>query len=142
MVIQYQTHQKLTNINSQKEICEKMGSPQKARRKKSKPGWEIRLETQMKKSTKTGQDDKTKENAGTRGDEKEKSNTRKISIQLEENNQKVLTKEGRLKRYRQRVKQYRQNRTFQNNERKFYQQLGGDDTKTYQQPDARETKRF
>ena len=56
-------------------------------------------------------------------------------------NQKVLAKEGRLKRYRQRVKQYRQNMTFQNNERKFYQQLG-DDTKTYQQPDAKETERF
>ena len=33
-------------------------------------------------------------------------------------------------------------RAFQNDERKFYQQLGGDDTKTYQQPDARETERF
>ena len=49
---------------------------------------------------------------------------------------------GRLKRYRQRVKQYRQNRTFQNNERKFYHQLGGDDNKTYQQPNAKETERF
>ena len=57
---------------------------------------------------------------------------KKITIQLEDINQKVQVKEGRLKRYRQRVKQYRQNRTFQNNERKFYQQLGGDDTKTYQ----------
>ena len=27
------------------------------------------------------------------------------------------------------VKQYRQNRTFENSERKFYQQIGGDDTK-------------
>ena len=45
----------------------------------------------------------------------------------------------KIKRYRQRSKQCRQNRTFQNNERNFYQQLGGDDTKTYQQPDARET---
>ena len=44
----------------------------------------------------------------------------KITVQLEELNQKVLAKEGRLKRYRQRVKQYRQNRTFENNERKFY----------------------
>ena len=26
---------------------------------------------------------------------------------------------------------------FQNNERKFYLQLGGDDTKTYQQPDVK-----
>ena len=54
----------------------------------------------------------------------------------------MLAKEGRLKRYRQRVKQYRQNRTFQNNERKFYQQLGESHTKTYQQPDAKETERF
>ena len=73
---------------------------------------------------------------------KEQATWEKITVQLEEINQKVLAKEGRLKRYRQRVKQYRQNRTFQNNERKFYQQLGGSDTKTYQQPDAKETERF
>ena len=55
---------------------------------------------------------------------------------------KVLAKKGRLKRYLQKVKQYRQNRTFQDNERKFYQQLGEDYNKTYQQPDAKETQRF
>ena len=38
--------------------------------------------------------------------------------------------------------QHRQNRTFQNNERKFYQQCGGDDTKTFQRPDARENGQF
>ena len=54
----------------------------------------------------------------------------------------MLAKEGILKRYRQRVKQYRLNKTFQNNERKFYLQLGGSNTKTYQQPDATETERF
>ena len=32
--------------------------------------------------------------------------------------------------------------TFQNNDRKFYKQLGGHDTKTYQQPEAKETERF
>ena len=32
--------------------------------------------------------------------------------------------------------------TFQNNERKFYQQMEGNDTKTYQQPDTKETERF
>ena len=51
--------------------------------------------------------------------------------------------EGRkIKRCRQMVKQYRQNRTFQNNERKFYQQMGGDGSKIYQQPDAKETEQF
>ena len=73
---------------------------------------------------------------------KEPATWRKITVQIVEINQKVMAKEGRLKRYWQRVKQYRQNRTFQNNERKFYQQLGGSDMKTYQQPDIKETERF
>ena len=73
---------------------------------------------------------------------KEQATWGKITVQLEEINQKVLSKEGRLKRYRQRVKQYRQNKTFQNNERKFYRQLGGSDAKAYQQPDIKETERF
>ena len=68
---------------------------------------------------------------------KEQATWGKITV-FEEIHQKVLAKEGRLKRCRQRVKQYRQNRTFQNNERKFYQQLGGSDTKTYQQPDIKD----
>ena len=38
-------------------------------------------------------------------------------MQLEEINQKILGKEGRLKKYRDRIKQYNQNRTFQNNEK-------------------------
>ena len=84
---------------------------------------------------------KQKRGAEICGNRKEKATQQKI-IQLEEINQNVLAKEGRLKRYRQRVKQYRQNRTFQNNERKFYKQLGGGDMKTYQQPDDKETERF
>ena len=76
------------------------------------------------------------------GDKKEKATQEKITGLLEEINKKVLGKERRLKRYRQRVKKYVQNRAFQNNERKFYQQLRGSDTKTYQQPDAKETERF
>ena len=61
---------------------------------------------------------------------KEKTTQEKLTVQLEEIHQNVLAKEGRLKRYRQRVKQYRQNKTFQNNERKFYRQFGGDEIHT------------
>ena len=84
---------------------------------------------------------KQRKEAGKCRNKKEKATQQKITLKLEEINQKVVPKGGRLKGYRQRVKQCRQNRTFQN-ERKFYQQLGGDDTKTYQQPDAKETERF
>ena len=59
----------------------------------------------------------------------------KRTTQVEKINQKILAKEGRLKRYRERVKQ---NRTFQNNERKFYLQDGGECMRTFQQPDAKE----
>ena len=72
----------------------------------------------------------------------DKTTREKITVQLELKKQNVLAKEGRLKRYRQRGKQYKQNRTFQNNERTFYPQLGRHNTKTYQQPDAKETKCF
>ena len=84
---------------------------------------------------------KQKKDAGIMRTIKEKTTHEKLTIQLKEINQKVLAKEWRLKKYRQRVKQNRQNRTFQNNGRKFYQQLGGDYNKKYQQPDAKDTQR-
>ena len=50
--------------------------------------------------------------------------------------------EGRLKRYRDRTKQYKQNRTFQNNENKFYEQISGTKTNAVEHPDAIEAKVF
>ena len=44
-----------------KLVCEKIGIPSKITKEKSKPGWEFRLETQIKKPTKTAKNDKTKE---------------------------------------------------------------------------------
>ena len=38
-------------------------------------------------------------------------------------NKTELAKGGKLKRYRNRVKQYKQNNFFQNIERKYYQQV-------------------
>ena len=70
--------------------------------------------------------------------EKEKKHNKiKQTTHLEEINQKLVAKEGRRKRYRDRVKQYRQNRTFLKNEKKFYQEVGRKCMKTYQQPDAK-----
>ncbi len=44
-----------------KLVCEKIGIHSKSMKEKTKPGWGIRVEAQIKKSTKTGQNDKTKE---------------------------------------------------------------------------------
>ena len=43
----------------------------------------------------------------------------KLTIQLGKINQKVLVKEGTLKRYRDKLKLYRQNWTFRNNEKNY-----------------------
>ena len=74
---------------------------------------------------------KQKNDAGIIWNRKEKTTQKKLTIKLEEINQNLLAKEGRLKRYLQRVKRYRQNRTFQNYERKFYLQLGQQMTTKY-----------
>ena len=121
-----------------KLVCEKIRIPLKLQKIKTWMGNSIGIAD--KKSTKTGKNDKRKKKRMKYfGTKKEKATQGKITLQLEEINQKVLTKDGRLKRYRQRVKQYRQNRTFQNKERKFYHQIGEDDTKT---SDASEAEQF
>ena len=90
-------------------------------KKESKSGWEIRLETQVRNLRQRA---KMLKNMRLCSDKQRKARRLEQNMQLEEINQKVLAKEGRLKRYRDRAKQCRQNRTFQNNERKFYQQVG------------------
>ena len=65
-----------------------------------------------------------------------------LTIRQEQINQKILAKEGRLKRYWHRVKLYRKNRFFQNNKRKFFQCVDGDFSKTKLQPEEKETKQF
>ena len=65
-----------------------------------------------------------KKDTGIRWNKKEMATRGKITVQLEEINQKVLVKDRRVKRYQQRVKQYRQNRTFQNNKKKILPKTG------------------
>ena len=106
-----------------KLVCENIGIPTKSTKKQQKPGWEIRLESQIKKkTTKTSPNDE--ERRWNKREEKERATWRKITVQLEEINQKVLAKEGRLKRYRQRVKHYRQNRTFPKQRKEILSTIG------------------
>ena len=86
-----------------KLVCEKIGVLSKSTKKQSKPGWEVRLETQIKNLRKQTKMVKQKD-PRICGKRMEKTTREKITVKLEEINLKVLAKEGRLKRYRQRVK--------------------------------------
>ena len=86
-----------------KLVCEKLGSPSKSPKKESKPGWEIRLGTQIENLRKQAKTIKQKKYAGILN-KKEKATREKITVQLEKINQKVIAKEERFNRYRQRIK--------------------------------------
>ena len=58
-------------------VREKIGIPSKSTKEKSKPRWGFRQETQIKKSTKTGKNDKTKERRWNNQEMKRKDNTGK-----------------------------------------------------------------
>ena len=84
--------------------CEKIWVPSKSTKKQSKPGWEVRQETQEKNNLPKQVKRVKQKDPRICGKRMEKTTRDKITVQLEEINEKVLAKEGRLKRYRLRVK--------------------------------------
>ena len=67
-----------------------------------------------------------KEDKYRRLEEKYKIRTKGITTVIEELEQRVLAKIAKVKRYEQRVKQYRQNRLFQSDKKRFYVELNND----------------
>ena len=65
-----------------------------------------------------------------------------LSTALEELKQRMIAKSAKLKRYEQRIAQYRQNRLFRSDQKKFYNELNGSNGRTCEVPDAGETRRF
>ena len=69
-VLPYISTNNITKLNEliytwAKLVCEKIGILSKSTKKKSKPGWEIRLETQIKNLRKPAKMIKQREDAGT-----------------------------------------------------------------------------
>ena len=69
---------------------------------------------------------KIKGNAATCWDKKEKSNTRKNGNITRGSKLKSSSKRKKIKKILRKGRTYRPNSTFQNNERKLYQQVGGE----------------
>ena len=124
-----------------KLVSDKIGVPQRNPNRNTKSGLKIRLEGQVKTPRQQAKVLEKQNEVMICWDEKTKTNQQiSLTMQLEDINQKILTKYGKIKRYRDWVNQYKQNRVFPNNKRKFYQQVGGKCTKTYQQPDSKDAK--
>ena len=81
-----------------------------------------------------------KKNAVSCWDKKEKSNTRKNHNTTRVNKPGGTGERRKIKKISRKDKTIRTKQDILNNEKQFYQQVGGDGKKTYQQPDAREAK--
>ena len=64
-----------------------------------------------------------------------------VDVVLEELKQRLQAKSNKIKRYEQRIEQFRINKLFQQDQKKVYQQLNGK-TGNYEKPDARDSKEF
>ena len=102
-----------------KLVWDKIGIPLKNPNRNIKHWWEIRLEREVKKLRQQTKELKKKKRIETCWDKKTKRKQQTyLKMQLEGVNQKILAKERKFKRYRDGVKQYKWNTSFQNNERK------------------------
>ena len=69
---------------------------------------------------------------------------RRLPVTREEVQERIKAKNNKIKRYQSRINQYQQNRTFKNNQGKFYRELnsGGRNYGTAEVPDKKETQEF
>ena len=71
-----------------------------------------------------------------------KSNTTTTKDTTQRDKSKGTGERCKTKKIANRTKEYRQNKTFQNKERKFLQLIEGECVKTVQQSDVRKAKQF
>ena len=67
---------------------------------------------------------------------------KRLKTVTEELKQKMLAKSAKVRRYKQRIKQFRQNRIFDFNQKKMYAELNGVEVRANDVPNAGGSKRF
>ena len=98
------------------------------------------LERGMKKQRKQAKS--LRKNTHKKNNAMKRQKKTQLSIQLEEINPSRFKTERKFKRNRDRTKQYKQNMTLQNNERKFHQQVSRESLETSEQWDPKKAKSF
>ena len=122
----------------------------KPKTEKKEPWWKRRLEGQVKQMrrdlgfiNKLIEKKKVKKKWRKILDTKYKIQKKKLTVVQEEIKQRIVAKQQKIKRYQNHINQFQQNRTFKNNQGRFYQNLnsGGQFDKS-DVPGAEEAKKF
>ena len=123
-----------------------MGTRQRG--KNQEPWWKRRIQSDIKKIQSEISILQRKERGEFRTDSKytrlKKYNIRRkgIEVVMEELKQRLKAKRAKVIRYEQRVKQYRQNRLFISDQKRFYQEINGNTAAEKLIPNAQESQDF
>ena len=130
-------------------VAKEMGLKEKRKKEKKDPWWKRRIQNDIAKLRKEiSIMDRYRKGELKRiykviEMEKKYSIRKKgLKVVLEELKQRVKAKASKIKRYDQRINQYRQNRMFQTSQKQFYKELNGEIRTEAITPDPEESKQF
>ena len=128
-------------------VTEKLAKD-RSERKVEEPAWKVRLKRKVEELQ---QDLSRLEEARNRNfnDRLKRKMEKKFNIKrkgyqqvIEELKQRLIATAVKIKRYEDRVKQYQQNRMFENNQKRFYENIQKNSNESEEPPDAEEAKTF
>ena len=132
-------------------VAEELGLKKIAHKKKGEPWWKRRVEGDIKRLKRditllerhrNGELGTKKQRRIVVLEEKYRVKRKGISTVIEELKQRIVAKSGKIRRFQQRINQFRQNRTFRVDQKKIYKELNGEERGTNEVPDAEESRRF
>ena len=132
-------------------VAEQLGLKKTEFRAKKDSWWKRRIEGDIKRIRKDvnilerdlrGELSNKKSEKIQRLKEKYWVNKKGIKAVVEELKQRMIAKSAKIKRYDQRINQFRQNRIFSVDQKKIYKKLNGGEARTNEVPDAEESRRF
>ena len=136
-------------VAASNEVMEQLGVKHKETRKVREPWWKRRIEGQIKQLRKDisqldswAKNRIKKDRITDRLESKYYVKNKGIRVVIEELRQRVLAKAAKVRRYEDRIKQYRQNRMFQSNQKRLFEELDGECRNNTAMPDAEESRNF
>lgn len=120
-------------------------------RKKNEPRWKRRIEADIKR-LRQEVNFLERESKGELGLKKKRKlgklnkrygvKRKGLKTVIEELKQKMLAKSAKIRRYEQRIEQFRQNKIFDFDKKKIYAEFNGGGVRSNDVPNAEESKRF
>ena len=132
-------------------VAEWIGLKKAEHRKRNEPRWKHRIEGDIKRLRQEvnflekevkGELGLKKKRKLTESNERYRVKRKGLKTVIEKLKQRMLAKSAKVRRYQQRIEQFRQNRIFDFDQKKMYAEFNGDGVRPSDVPNAEESKRF